>query len=151
LAVRYKIVSLGTEYPGKVDDFAHARNLFLSKYEWVLFIDDDEEASHMLLNYLDGLEPSFPYYWIRRINLYAGRYREAWNPDFAPRLVSSRVKFVGRVHEKVTPKDPHGIIDFPILHNHVGPFTYKNLWYQDTPAYRIWIGFKKAIEVVRNR
>jgi len=145
------VVRLGTDYLGKIDDFSAARNSFLSKHEWVLFIDNDEEASVMLVNYLNQLDPQFPYYWIRRINLHNGRYREAWNPDFAPRLVSNRVKFAGRVHEKITPKDPHGIIDYPIIHNHLGPFTYKNLWYQDLPAYRIWIGVKKALQVTLNR
>jgi hypothetical protein len=142
---------LGTDYDGKIEDFAAARNYFLSKYEWVLFIDSDEEASQMLLNYLSQLEPKFPYYWIRRIVLHNGRYREAWNPDFAPRLVSNRVNFVGRVHEKVTPKDPHGIIDLPIIHNHVSRSTYKSYWYQELPVYRVWMGIKKAIEVVRDR
>jgi len=89
---------LGTDYPGKIEDFAAARNSFLTQNEWVLFIDNDEEASGMLLNQITKMEPKFPYYWIRRINLHNGKYREAWNPDFAPRLVSGRVKFIGRVH-----------------------------------------------------
>jgi len=117
----------------------------------VLFIDDDEEATGMLLNYLKQLNPRFPYYWIRRVNLHNGRYREAWNPDFAPRLVSDRVKFAGRVHERIVPKDPHGIIDLPIIHNHLGSFNYKNYWYQDLPGYRVWLGVKKAMEVIRDR
>jgi hypothetical protein len=144
-------VRLGSDYPGKIDDFAKARNSFLSENQWVLFIDDDEEASQMLLRSISQMEPKFPYYWIRRVNLHNGRYREAWNPDFAPRLVSNRVKFVGRVHEKITPRNPHGIIDLPIIHNHLGPSTYKNYWYQDLPLYRVWTGVKKAIEVVRDR
>jgi len=144
-------VNLGTDYPGKIEYFADARNSFLSKHEWVLFVDNDEEASKMLLKYLSQLEPNYPYYWIRRINLHNCRYREAFNPDFAPRLVSNRVKFVGRVHEKVVPKDPHGIIDLPIIHNHLGSFSYKNYWYQDLPGYRVWLGVKKAIEVIRDR
>lgn len=149
--MEYKIVNLGRDFRGKIDDFAEARNSFLSPHDWVLFIDDDEEASHMLLSYIDELVPAYPYYWIRRVNLHNGRYREAWNPDFVPRLVSSEVKFVGRVHERVTPREPHGIIDFPIIHNHKGPFGYKNYWYQDLPFYRVWLGVKKAIEVVRDR
>ena len=144
-------MNLGTDYPGKIEYFADARNSFLSKHEWVLFVDNDEEASEMLLKYLSQLEPNYPYYWIRRIKLHNGRYREAFNPDFAPRLVSNRVKFVGRVHEKVVPKDPHGIIDLPIIHNHLGSFSYKNYWYQDLPGYRVWLGVKKAIEVIRDR
>jgi hypothetical protein len=105
----------------------------------------------MLSNYLSQLEPRFPYYWIRRFNLYNGRYRAGWNPDFAPRLVSSRVRVVGRVHEKVSPKDPHGTIDFPIIHNHVGAITYKNFWYQELPVYRLGLGIKKAIEVLMDK
>ena len=117
----------------------------------MLFIDNDEEPSGMLLDYLNSLEPKFPYYWIRRINLYNGRYRAAWNPDLAPRLVSDRVRFSGRVHERVVPKDPHGKIDFPIVHNHIGGLRYKNFWYEPLPIYRVWLGIKKAIEVVVDR
>ena len=150
--MEYKLVNIGRDYEGRIDDFAEARNSFLARYHWVLFVDDDEEACDMLLSYLNHLTPSFPYYWIRRINLHNGRYRGAWNPDFVPRLVSNKVRFEGRVHEKVLPKDPHGIIDLPIIHNHIGGFnTYKNYWYQDLPPYRVWIGVKKAIEVIRDR
>ena len=149
--VKFKTVRLGTDYPGNIDDFSSARNSFLSSREWVLFVDNDEEPTGMLLNYLDTLDPKFPYYWIRRINLHNGRYRQAWNPDFAPRLVSDRVKFVGRIHERVVPKDPHGVIDFPIIHNHLGKFGYKNYWYQDHPLYIVWTAVKKALQVVKDR
>ena len=142
---------MGRDYQGKIDDFAAARNYFLSKHDWVLFIDDDEEASEMLLKYIAELTPEYPYYWIRRLNLQNGRFREAWNPDFAPRLVSNKVKFIGRVHERIIPRDPHGTIDFPIIHNHNGSFSYKNYWYQDHPLYRVWQGVKKGIEVIRDR
>lgn len=151
MPLQYKIINLRRDYQGKIDDFAVARNQFLSRHEWVLFVDDDEEASDMLLDHINQLEPQFPYYWIRRINLFEGRYREAWNPDFAPRLISNKVKFAGRVHERIVPKDPHGIIDFPIIHNHKGSFSYKNYRYQDLPAYRVWLGVKKAVEVIRDR
>lgn len=123
----------------------------MAQHEWVLFVDDDEEACDMLLDYLNQVDPKFPYYWIRRINLANGRYRALWNPEYSPRLVSNRVKFVGDVHERVVPKEPHGIIDFPIIHNHRGGFAYRNYWYQDLPMYRLWLGVKKAIEVVRDR
>ena len=149
--VQYTIINLGRDYEGKIEDFSEARNKFLAEHEWVLFIDDDEEASHMLLNHLVSLEPRFPYYWVRRVNLLNGKYRALWNPNLEPRLVSNRVRFVGRVHERIVPKDPHGIIDFPIIHNHLGPSTYKNYWYQDHPVYRVWMGLKKALEVVRDR
>lgn len=150
-AVKFKIVKLGTDYSGKIDDFSTARNSFLSSNEWVLFVDNDEEPTQMLLNYLNQLEPRFPYYWIRRVNLHDGRYREAWNPDFAPRLASNKVKFVGRIHEKVVPRDPHGIIDFPIIHNHLGLFGYENYWYQNHPLYIVWTAVKKALQVIKDR
>lgn len=150
--MEYKIVNLGRDYSGKINDFAAARNSFLSSNEWVLFVDDDEEASEMLLKHLDKLRPTFRYYAIRRINLQNGRYRESWNPDLVPRLVSRNVRFVGRVHESIVPRDPHGIIDFPIIHNHLGAsYVYKNYWYQDTPFHRVWLGAKKAMEVIRDR
>lgn len=123
----------------------------MNLYEWVLFVDDDEEPCDMLLNLLDDLEPKYPYYWIRRINLFNGKYRALWNPDLQPRLVSSKVRFFGRIHEKVVPKNPHGIIDFPIIHNHKGPFGYKNYWYQNLPVYRFWLAAKKVVEVMRDR
>jgi hypothetical protein len=144
-------VSLGKDYPGKIDDFSAARNHFLERYEWVLFLDDDEEASDMLLDHLNKLEPRFPYYWIRRINLFNGKYRAIWNPELATRLVSNKVRYVGRVHERIIPKDPHGVIDYPIIHNHIGPSTYKNYWYQNHPIYRVSLGVRKILEVVRDR
>jgi hypothetical protein len=105
----------------------------------------------MLLKYLDKLEPKYPYYWVRRMNLQDGRYRAVWNPDLVARLVSNRVRYVGRIHERVVPKEPHGIIDFPIIHNHKGSFGYRNYWYQELPFYRVWLGVKKMMEVVRDR
>lgn len=117
----------------------------------MLFLDDDEEASDMLLDYLSQLEPRFPYYWVRRLNLYNGKYRAIWNPELATRLVSNRVRYVGRVHERIVPKDPHGVIDYPIIHNHIGPTTYRNYWYQSHPLYRFWIGVRKVMEVIRDR
>jgi len=149
--MKYRVVTLGRDYHGKITSFSEARNSFLAQHEWVLFIDDDEEASDMLLNYLDRIEPKYPYYWIRRLNLLNGRYQPLWNPEYSGRLVSNKVRYVGAVHEKVAPKDPHGVIDFPIIHNHVGPSTYRNYWYQDLPIHRIWMGVKKAIEVIRGR
>ena len=127
-ALKHETISLGRDYKGHIDDFAAARNYFLSKHDWVLFIDDDEEACGMLLDYIERLNPKYPYYWIRRINLHNGRYRATWNPEYVPRLVSSKVKFVGLIHETVVPRKPHGTIDFPIIHNHTGGFAYKNYW-----------------------
>lgn len=148
----YHIIDLGQDYPGKIDDFARARNSFLGN-GWVLFLDSDEEAPQKLLSYLDGLDPKdTPYYWIRRVNLYRGRYMPAWNPDFKAALVSNRVRFRGRVHERVNPKSPHGLIDIPIIHNHNGvDGNYRNKWYQDLPFYRVWLASKKVVEVARGR
>ena len=148
--MEYRIVDLGKDYPGRIDDFAKARNSFLHD-GWVLFIDSDEEVPRGLLRVLDQLDPKEPYYWIRRVNLYKGRYVPGWNPDFKPALVSSRVSFFGRIHERVTPKDPHGTIDIPLIHNHNGPWAYRNYWYQNLPFYRLWLASKKIVEVARGR
>ena len=148
--MEYRIVNLGTDYPGGIEDFAEARNSFLHD-GWVLFIDHDEEAPQQLLRVLDQLDPKEPYYWVRRVNLLNGRYVPGWNPDFKPALVSSRVRFFGRVHERVKPKNPHGLIDIPIIHNHNGPQAYRNYWYQDLPFYRLWLASKKVMEVARGR
>src|SRR3990172_7536813 len=152
VTLNYRTVRLGTDYPGKIDDFSRARNSFLGD-GWVLFLDDDEEVTEGFLRLLDSLNPEqMPYYWIRRINLYRGRYMPAWNPDFKAALVSDRVRFFGRVHERVTPKKPHGVIDIPIIHNHESVNgNYRNKWYQDHPVYRYWLAGKKIIEVARGR
>src|SRR2546430_7510182 len=80
----------------------------------------------MLLQYIERLPPQQPYYAIRRINLYDGKYKEAANPDYSPHLVSNRVRYSGAVHEQVQPRKPHGRIDFPIIHNHVGMWKYRS-------------------------
>lgn len=149
--MKYRIVRLGRDYSGKIENFAEARNSFLSPDHYVLFLDDDEEASDMLLEHITKVEARYPYYWIRRINLWNGRYRAIWNPEYAPRLVSYKVRFVGRVHETIVPKKPHGMIDFPIIHNHIGPSHYRNYWYQNHAFYRLWLGTKKVMEVLRDR
>jgi len=149
--VKYRIVNLGTDYDGRITDFSEARNFFLDHNDWVLFIDSDEEASQLLLKHLDHMIPHFPYYWIRRINFADGKYLESWNPDYQPRLVSNRVRFIGRVHERVVPRDPHGSICRPILHNHIGPVTYGNYWYQRLPVWKLALAVKKSLQVVTNQ
>lgn len=148
----FETVDLGRDYPGRIDDFAKARNYFLERYDWVLFLAEDEEASKMLLDYIRRLNPHYPYYWIRRLNLMRGRYVPAWNPEYSPQLVSSKVKFYGRVHEHVKPRKPHGTIDFPIIHNQPNTdASYRNYWYQNTAWYQWYLGAKKVVEVVRGR
>lgn len=149
--LNYRIVDLGKDYSGKITDFAQARNSFLGD-GWVLFRDSDEETPAKLLAFLDSLAPTQPYYWVRRINLYRGRYVPGWNPDYKAALVSDQVRFFGRIHERVRPKDPHGTIDLPIIHNHNGvDGNYRNYWYQDLPLYRLWLASKKVVEVARGR
>jgi hypothetical protein len=142
---------LGRDFPDKITDFAEARNSFLENNDWVLFLDSDEEVTPSFKSFLDQLEPSQPYYWVRRVNLYNGHYRPSWNPDFKPALVSSKIRFVGSPHERVTPKNPHGLIDIPIIHNHTGSDSYKNSWPKDTRPWQLWLGMKKAVEVARGR
>lgn len=153
--MNFQIVHL-SEYPNQpIKDFAEARNYFIDKLErdeWILFIDDDEEPSQMLLDYVRDLKPDQRYYAIRIIGLEEGKYVPEWNPNFSPRLVSSRVCYVGKVHETIVPRKPYGIIDFPIIHNHVGPKRYGKLWYHQIPIVsRSWWMAKKLVEVYRGR
>lgn len=150
--MNYHTVNLGTDYPGKITDFAMARNSFLEQLpdnQYILWKSDDEEHSKTLLSYLDRLVPGKPYYAIRRINLVNGRYLEAANPDYSPHLVSNRVRYKGRIHEKVVPRKPYGRIDLPIIHNHSDQWNYTSGWKQ-TGAYWLVAAVKKAFEVMRN-
>jgi hypothetical protein len=153
--VEFSTVDLGRQYPGKIDDFARARNSFLENLpdnHYVLFVDSDEEAPLMLLDHIKRLEPEHPYYWVRRIELSNDNYFAGCNPNFKPALVSSRVRFTNRIHEKIVPKNPHGIIQIPIIHNHRGTRQYDGI--SRLRAGRLghyWQGAKKMVEVARGR
>src|SRR6266849_5479882 len=104
--LNYKIISLGRDYPGKITDFAEARNSFLEKLpddQWILFIDDDAEASKMLLSFLDHFKPprNACYYSIRTINLVNNQYQPLFNPFFWRVLVSNKARYTGKIHEKI--------------------------------------------------
>jgi len=149
----YRIIDLAQDYPGRITDWAEARNSFLDQLgpgEWILWKAEDEEHSSSLIQYLAGLNPRYPYYAIRRINLVHGKFQEWANPDFQPFLVSNRVRYVGRVHEHVVPRKPYGIIDYPIIHCQNGPRPYDSGW-KATMAYRPVHAVKKAVEVLRGR
>lgn len=154
--MRWRIVNLESEYDGRIDSFSDARNSFikqLRRHEYVLFLANDEEAPFMLRKLIDRLTPTYPYYWIRRVNLLQNRWMPAWNPEYSPQLVSNKVRFFGKVHERVTPHRPHGTIDIPIIHNQPDiSASYRNKWYQNTMIYnRFWLATKKIIEVARGR
>lgn len=153
--MKYEQVSL-SQYPYQpIQDFAAASNYFLDRNTWTLFVADDEEPSLMLLNYLDQLEPKYPYYAVRVINLRDGRYLPQENPLIGARLVSNQgPRFIGqkkrgRLHERIIPRKPFGMIDYPIIHDHTGPTRYRNPWYWDLPFYRAWFVSKKLLEVAR--
>ena len=149
--MNYRIVNL-RDLPYKILSFAEERNKVLDSLEdqeYVLWKSEDEELTSMLLQYIERLPPQQPYYAIRRINLYDGKYKEAANPDYSPHLVSNRVRYSGAVHEQVQPRNPHGRIDFPIIHNHVGMWKYRSGWKQ-TRAYLPFLALKRGYQVARN-
>jgi hypothetical protein len=146
-ALKFTVVDLGRDYPGHISDFAEARNSFIKDLpdgEYVLFVDSDEEAPEMLLDYIGRLKPQFPYYWIRRVELVNNRYVPVFNPNFNGKLCSNGIRFVGRVHEMITPREPHGVIDIPIIHNHSGPASYSG-----GAQSMLKLGLLKVREVVR--
>jgi hypothetical protein len=145
--LKFTIVDLGRDYSGQISDFADARNSFIKDLpdgEYVLFVDSDEEAPKMLLDYIGRLKPQFPYYWIRRVELVNNRYVPVFNPNYNGKLCSSKVRFVGRVHEMIIPREPHGVIDIPIIHNHTGPASYSG-----GAQTKVKLGLLKVREVVR--
>ena len=155
--MKIRIVDLANDYPGKISSFAEARNYFLEQLangEYAFFIADDEEIPRMLLSKIEQLPGLYPYYWVRRIQLLRDKYVPAWNPHFESQLCSNRVRFYGRVHEHVTPRDPHGIIDIPVIHNQVdGRASYTDMvpaW-MHSKWYQSWMAVKKVVEVARGR
>src|SRR2546427_10167406 len=121
--MNFRIVSLGRDYPGKITDFAEARNSFLEQLpddEWILFLDDDVEARLMLLHKLKRFQPpeNAQYYSIRTVNLTNDEYRPWHNPFFWRRLVSNKVRYFGKLHERIK-GEPTGLIDIPVFHNHI--------------------------------
>jgi len=146
-ALKFTVVDLGRDYPGHISDFADARNSFIKDLpdgEYVLFVDRDEEAPKMLLNYIRSLKPQFPYYWVRRIELVNNKYVPVFNPNYNGKLCSNKIRFIGRVHEMIAPREPHGMIDIPIIHNHSGPTSYSG-----GAQSKIKLGLLKVREVVR--
>lgn len=123
----YHVVDLGKDYPGKILNFAEARNSFLRilpDNEYILYKDSDVDAPSMLLDYLDRLAPLYPWYDIRQVNLINDVYQPLQNPFYTGVLVGKKCWWEGKVHEKVYPRDPHGRIDIPLIHNHHGPYRY---------------------------
>ena len=145
--MKFRVIDLGRDYPGHITDFADARNSFVKDLlddEYLLFVDSDEEAPKMLLDYIGRLKPQFPYYWVRRIELVNNKYVPVFNPNYNGKLCSNRVRFIGKVHEMIIPREPHGVIDIPIIHNHTGQASYTG-----GAQSGLKLGLLKVREVVR--
>ena len=123
--VNFSIIDIGKEMGSKkIEDFSKVRNSFietLNDEEYILFVDSDEEAPKLLLELCNKIiYTGIPYFRVRRVNLVDWKWYALGNPDYNDRLVSNKVRFHGRVHEAVRPRRPFGVIDAPIIHNHIG-------------------------------
>jgi len=155
--MNFRIISLGRDYPGKITDFAEARNSFLEQLpddEWILFLDDDVEAPLMLLNRLHRFQPpaNARYYSIRTINLTDDRYNPAHNPFFWRCLVSNKARYFGKVHERIKGQ-PDGLFDIPVIHNHnTGPtYSHDNPFWtrnMNNKLWNLWLSGKKVKDVL---
>lgn len=153
--MNFQIVSLGRDYPGKITDFAEARNSFLKDLpddQWILFLDDDAEAPLMLLDKLKRFQPpkDARYYSIRTLNLTNGAYNPEHNPFFWRVLVSNKVRYSGRLHERVK-GEPTGLIDIPIIHNHqTQNYQGESFWSRNKsyPLWNLWLGGKKVKDIL---
>ena len=152
--MNFQIVSLGRDYNGKITDFAEARNSFLKDLrdgEWILFLDDDSEAPQMLLERLRNFQPpeNARYYSIRTVNLADDRYNPLHNPFFWRVLVSNKVRYTGRLHERIK-GEPSGLIDIPIIHNHRSQnYQGNSFWNRNMhrPLWNFWLGGKKLKDI----
>ena len=155
--MKFRIVDLGRDFPGKITDFAKARNTFLEGLldnEYVLFVEPDEEVPKMLLDYIASLKPQYPYYNIRRINLLDNRFVPLWNPGFVAKLCSNKVRFVRGVHEIAMPRTPCGWIDIPTIHNQLStdsPYPVKVPRWYGTRLYRLLFVLFKLRDILRGR
>ena len=132
--VKFEVIDVGKEMGRKkIEDFSVVRNSFLEALndeEYILFVDSDEEAPKVLLELCGKLSfTGVPYFRVRRVNLHDWRWYALGNPDYCDRLVSNKVRYFGKIHESVRPRHPFGVIDAPIIHNHLGPSRY------NLPAY----------------
>ena len=107
----------------------------------------------MLLEKLRRFQPpkSARYYSIRVVNLTDGLYNPAYNPFFWRILVSNKVRYFGRLHESIK-GSPSGLIDIPVIHNHISGQTYQDLsvWRRNKtrPLWNFWLGGKKVKDVL---
>ncbi|SRR6266702_7317040 len=148
--LNFRIVNL-QDSKKKIFSFADARNEVLdtlNNQEYVLWKSEDEEFSDMLLHHLEFLMPQYPYYAIRRINLWNGKYWSSGNPEYSAHLVSNQVRYIGDVHERLIPRKPYGKIDFPIIHNHSSKWAYTSGW-KNSPVFIPVLAMKKAFEVTK--
>lgn len=121
--MRYRIIDLGRDYPGKITDFSKARNSFLENLpdnEYVLFLDSDEEAPRMLLDSITRLAPKFPCY---SVHVFETGTARVWVKGL---LYSNKVRFVYPLHEIAVLAKPWrrlrddeiGLLEVPIIHAH---------------------------------
>jgi hypothetical protein len=159
--VKFSVIDIGKEMGSKrIDDFSKVRNNFLETLndeEYILFLDSDEEAPKLLLELCKRVVyTGIPYFRVRRVNLHDWKWYAGGNPDYNDRLVSNKVRFHGKVHESVRPRRPFGVIDTPIIHNHLGPkrFTSPPYYFHGIRldivpfAFRCYVAFNYALAMI---
>jgi len=92
---------------GKVTDFANARNSAMkkAKYDWILFIDEDEEVSENLKQEILNSRFDHDAYYIKRRDFFWGREmkygetRKIRNKGIIRLVKKNSGKWIGKVHE----------------------------------------------------
>ena len=156
--MNFKVVDLGRDWKGPqpIPNLSEARNTFIDNLkddEYVLFVDSDEEAPKMLLDFLSRLKPQYPCYCTNIFEVATGR---VWRKS---NLLSNKVKLIRHPHEIAVMRNPYrrlrrdevGLIDFPVIHNH--PIARKSnyeqpLWYT-TRAYRLLVVLFRIRDMAR--
>ncbi|MEG8946008.1 glycosyltransferase family 2 protein [Rosettibacter firmus] len=111
--------------------FGPTKNYAISKtkYEWVLWIDADEELSKELANDLLSFKnstPEFNSYFIPRKSYFLGKWIKhcGWYPDYVLRLFNKNFSYISEnpVHEKLIVKGESGYLQHPLIH-----YTYPDI------------------------
>lgn len=131
-----KTVKIAKEYTEKVffrqwdSNFAEQKNyaLSLTKGDWILSLDADEEITLQLLSEIKeffrlGRDKRYSGMWLPRKNITFGRWLkhgECW-PDYQLKFFKKGSYFQRAVHEVVVIDGPCGFFQEPVVHHH-----YKN-------------------------
>jgi len=119
-------------FKNEFNDYSNQKNLANQKasYELVLNLDADEVLSDELIDEINRIKSydvsEYTAYYVNRKNYYLGKWikHSGWYPDKKLRLfLKSKVKWVGRVHERLEVNGKIGRLKGDLIHH-----TYRDIY-----------------------